>query len=141
MRARLEQLGAGCFVLWGLVHVVGGASLLATLRSDGAAALLRAFATAEPGSVPDAVPAVAGAVAGFHAWNLLWIGALVVIVALRVRRRDPETALWLNLALAGFADVGLVFALLLPGHMPWIEGSPGLVLFALAAGFSLAGRR
>jgi hypothetical protein len=140
MTARLHRIGAGFFFLWGVVHVVGGASLLARLESGGGAAILRVLGSAVPATVPDAVPGIAGAVAGFHAWNMLWVGALVALVAASVGSRYRDTGLWLNLVLAGCADLGLILALLLPGYMRLSEGMIGIVLFVLAAAFSLAGR-
>jgi len=74
MRTRLYRIGTGFFVLWGMLHVLGGASLLATLQSGGGAAILRVLGSAVPGSMPEAVPGIAGAVAAFHAWNMLWVG-------------------------------------------------------------------
>ncbi len=140
MTARLDRIGAGFFFLWGIVHLLGGASLLATLQTGGAAAILRDLGSAVPATVSEAVPPIAGAVAGFHAWNMLWVGALVAIIAVTVGRRHRDTGLWLNLVLAGCADLGLIFALLLPGYMRLSEGMIGIVLFVLAAAFSLMGR-
>jgi hypothetical protein len=39
----------------------------------------------------------------------------------------------LNVCLAGAADLGLLFALLLPGYMKWSEGMIGIALFVVAA--------
>jgi hypothetical protein len=128
-----HRVGAGLYVLWGLVHVVGGAAILATLQADGGAATLRMYATTAPGTVPDGVPGVAGAVAGFHAWNLLWIGALVMVIAVRYNWRNQAAGVWLNLTLAGAADAGLIAFLLLPGYMGLADAWPGLGLFVPAA--------
>lgn len=138
---RLARVGAVFFVLWGLLHVVGGASLLATWRSGGPAELIRSYGSSVAGSVSADLPAVAGAVGAFHAFNLLWIGALVIGLAVTWGWRGRPAGAWLNLALAGAADLGLVSFLLLPGYMPWLEGAPGLVLFVPAAVLSLAGGR
>lgn len=135
----MNRAGAVCYVLWGLVHVVGGASLLATLQSGGGAELLRVLASAAPAAVPDTVPAVAGAVAGFHAWNILWIGALVAVVALRLNWRNARLGFWLNLVLAGAADLGLIFALLVPGYMRLADGMIGIALFVPAAALTALG--
>lgn len=139
MRARLSRVGAGFFVLWGLVHVLGGASMLAALGTDGGTAVYRSLASAAPAAVPDGMPGIASAVIGFHAWNLLWMGALVTVVALAWHWRLRRAGLWLNLAIAGFADLGLIGALLIPGYTRVAEGMIGIGLLVLAAGFSLAG--
>lgn len=141
MRAPAHRVAAIFFGLWGLLHVVGGAVLLATWRSGGAAELMRSYGSAVAETVPEGLPEVAGAVGAFHAFNLLWIGALVLVVAVRGNWRNRREAAWLNLALAGAADLGLVVFLLLPGFMPWAEGAPGLVLFLPAAVFAVVGLR
>jgi hypothetical protein len=64
----------------------------------------------------------------------------VAVVAVLFSQRYLDTGLWLSLVLAGCADLGLIFALLLSGYMRWSEGAIGIVLFVLAAGFSLVGR-
>lgn len=135
------RLGAACYVLWGVVHVLGGIVMLLTLEHDGGAAVFRMLATAAPTAVPDAFPGVATAVLGFHAWNMVWIGGLVTVVAIGLNWRNRRLGFWLNLVLAGAADLGLVAALLLPGHMRLTDGLPGLVLFLPAAGLTAWGLR
>jgi len=137
--SRIGRVGAVLFVLWGLLHVLGGASLLATWRADGAAELMRAYGSSVAGTIPADLPAVVGAIGAFHAFNLLWIGALVTGLAVTWGWKGRAAGLWLSLILAGAADLGLVLFLLLPGHMPWAEGAPGLVLFVPAALCSLLG--
>lgn len=138
--SKLSRAGTVFFALWGLLHVVGGASLLATWWTDGAAELVRTYGSSVAGTIPAELPAVAGAIGAFHAFNLLWIGALVAGLAMTWGWKGRAAGLWLNLILAGAADLGLVLFLLLPGYMPWAEGAPGLVLLAPAAACSLLGR-
>jgi len=138
--SKLNRAGAVFFVLWGLLHVVGGASLLATWRTEGTAELMRAYGSSVAGTLPAELPGVVGAVGAFHAFNLLWIGALVAGLAMTWGWKGRAAGPWLNLILAGAADLGLVLFLLLPGYMPWVEGAPGLVLFLPAALCSLLGR-
>lgn len=141
MSAFVPRLGAACYVLWGVVHVLGGTVMLLTLGNDGGAAVFRMLATVNPGTVPDAVPPVATAVLGFHAWNMVWIGALVTVLAIRFNWRNQRLGFWLNRVLAGAADLGLVATLLMPGHMRVADGLPGLVLFVPAAVLTAWGLR
>ncbi|MGE0354429.1 MAG: hypothetical protein AB7I33_09540 [Gemmatimonadales bacterium] len=143
MRAhiRATRIGAVFYALWGIIHILGGATQLFTLRSHGPGALTALIATASP---PDpttvTVPPAAAAFMGMGAWNILWIGLLVTIVAVTLNWRNDRLGYWLNLGVVLATDLGLLAALLLPGHMAWSDGLIGIVLFLLAAGFSAAGR-
>jgi hypothetical protein len=102
---------------------------------------MRSFGSAVASSVPETLPAVVGGVGAFHAFNLVWIGLLVIVVAAKLNWHNSRTGAWLNGTLAGMADLGLVVFLLLPGYMPWAEGAPGIVLFVPALLFTAVGRR
>jgi hypothetical protein len=141
VNGRAHRIGAIFYILWGLLHVVGGAVLLSTWTSAGSSALMRSFGSAVASSVPETLPAVVGGVGAFHAFNLVWIGLLVIVVAAKLNWHNSRTGAWLNGTLAGMADLGLVVFLLLPGYMPWAEGAPGIVLFVPALLFTAVGRR
>ncbi|MEQ9398301.1 MAG: hypothetical protein RJQ04_03945 [Longimicrobiales bacterium] len=134
----MTRTAAVLFLLWGLVHVAGGAVMLATL-GDGAEAYLRTVATVDPSAAALTPPAGSPAVAilGFHAWNILWVGLCVSAIALTLNLRGSRAGYWINLALVSGADVGLILFLVLPGVMTWGTAAPGLGLWlpAAAAGF------
>ncbi len=132
MKARAHQIGAVFYMLWGVLHVVTGASLLVTGYSSGAADQMRAYGSAAAGTIPETLPVLVASIGGFHAWNLLWIGALVTIVAIVFNWRNRKEGVWLNGILAGAASIGLIAFLLAPGYMPWTEGAAGIALFVPA---------
>lgn len=115
--------------------------MLMALRAEGGAGVLRMLASADPAVAPDSVSDITAAVAGFHSWNLLWIGALVAVIAVTLNRRNDRAGYWVNLALAGCTDVGLVVFMLAPGHLRLAEGMVGIVLFVVAAVASSIARR
>ncbi len=140
---RFAKAGAAFYVLWGLVHVVGAAFQLLTLRESGGVGLTAMISTGhgfDPGAV-GAFPEAAAAFMGMGAMNILWIGLLVLYVGATRNWRNSRNGYWLNLALVGGTDLALVLALLLPGFMSWGDGAIGLTLFALALIFSTLGRR
>jgi hypothetical protein len=140
---RLAKIGAVFYVLWGVVHVVGAAFQLLTLRESGGVGLTALISTGrgfDPGAV-GTFPEAAAAFMGMGAMNLLWIGLLVAYVGATRNWRNSRNGYWLNLALVGCTDLALVLALLLPGVMRWGDGAVGLTLFALALIFSTLGRR
>jgi hypothetical protein len=137
----MTRIGAVCYALWGLAHVVGGGVQLSVVQSRGGSALTALISSARPlDPAAFSVPPAATAFMGMGAYNILWIGLLVTVVALALNWRNAPLGYWLNLALVGATDLGLLVALLLPGHMAWSDGLIGLTLFVLALGFSTWGR-
>ena len=131
----MTRTAAVLFFLWGLIHVLGGAVMLATLGDGGPEAYLLTVATVDPGmasSAPEAGGASA-AVFGFHAWNILWVGLCVAVLAGTLNWRGSPIGYWVNLALISGADLGLLVFLVLPGIMAWSTASPGLGLWLPAA--------
>lgn len=139
--SRAAKTGAVFYALWGLLHVVGAAVQLATLNSQGGAGLTRLISSGRPtGGAEAGVPSAAAAFMGMGAFNILWIGALVVVIAVTMNWRNSRLGYWLNLGIVGATDLGLLVALLLPGTMAWSDGGLGLSLFAAAAITSTVGR-
>lgn len=123
------RVGAVFFILWGLLHVVGGASiLLAAIESPAAG-------YASYGEHADSYTELAGGVLAYLAYGFVWIGVLATIIGLRYNWANSQQGLALNTVLVGATDLGLVLFLVLPGFMSWIEASPGLLLFIGGAVF------
>lgn len=131
------RIGAIAYALWGIAHLVGGAMLLAAATQG-----TEAFAFALSGK-PTAIPSilVATQVFQYHAFNIAWIGLTVLLVAVLLGWRNSAKGFWINLALVGFADLGLLVFMVRPGIISIGEASIGLGLFALAFIFSWQGRR
>ena len=135
------RTGAICYALWGVLHVLGAGMQLSRLGREGGAGLAAMLASAgPPGVTMPAVAAPAAAFMGMGAFNLLWIGLLVTAIALTLNWHNSRLGFWLNLALVGLTDLGLVYYLLLSRIMAWSDGGVGLVLFVAALGFSSLGR-
>jgi hypothetical protein len=138
---RAARTGAAFYALWGLLHVAGGAVQLVTLKGSGGAALTRMISSARPlDEASAAVPDAAAAFMGMGAFNILWIGVLVTVIAVTMNWKNSRLGYWLNLAIVGATDLGLLVALLLPGTMAWSDGGLGLSLFAVALVASTLGR-
>ncbi len=128
------KVGAVFYALWGLLHIVGGLAILATLQTSAAAGFSLFAATQAD------YPPLAAAILGFHAFNIFWIGLLVTVIAVRLNWNNDRLGAYLNFALAGCADLGLVVFLLAPGFVTWWEASQGLGLFLVALVFTALGR-
>ncbi|WP_282607758.1 hypothetical protein [Pelagibius sp. Alg239-R121] len=118
--------GALCFILWGLLHVVGGGAVLIAL-SGSVDAGFAFYSSSENGH-----SALAGAILGCLAYGFVWVGAVVVYVGARRNWKNSESGLLLNTTLVGFTETGLVFFLLLPGFVGWLEAIAGILLFVAA---------
>lgn len=136
------KTGAVFYALWGAVHVAGAGVQLATLHGEGPNGLARLIASATPyDAAAQPVPEVAGRFMGMGAFNILWIGVLVLVVAVTMNWRNRPLGYWLNLGVVGATDFGLLWFLLASGTMAWTDGGIGLSLFVVALIFATVGYR
>lgn len=144
MATRASRIGAGCYALWGAIHVVGGLVLLQAALT-GTEAFLRAQQGGPPrdpiGPTVAAAPEIASGVFAFHAFNLVWLGLLTLLVAVRLNWRNSTAGYWVNLGLVGFTDLGLLLFIVGPGIMTWADAWIGPALFVPALVFSTLGLR
>ena len=135
--ALAARIGAVAYVLWGGLHLFAGIALVFSAHTD-INGFLAGMATAmEPGAVPQlAEGTVVSGVGAFHSFNLAWLGAFVVVVALRWNWRNALAGFWVNAVLVGMVDLGLILFLQVPGYMAWADGIPGPVLYVVALVFS-----
>jgi hypothetical protein len=140
MKTYAPKIGAVFYVLWGLLHIAGGAVLLQTLSAKGATAVLATIGSAvPPAELPLISGGVTGAILAYYAWNILWVGLLVVVVGVRLNWHNNRMGYWLNLAIVSAVDLGLTYTLLAPGYMAPTDGGLGLALWLPAAIFSSIG--
>lgn len=132
------KIGAVLYALWGVVHVIGGMSILAAWMERGAAGVIDVMG-GPSGAVMDGSALLSG-VAGYHFFNIGWIGAVVTVIAVTLNWSNSKAGCWFNLALVGLLDAGLIIFMLIPGHISWGEGMIGLGLFVPAAIFTITGQ-
>jgi hypothetical protein len=142
---RSSRLGAICYALWGVIHVIGGAVLLRA-AFEGTDAFVRAQVGSSPldgGALTGSgsMVTVASSVFAFHAFNLTWLGFVAGLIAVRLNWYNASVGYWLNLALVGFTDLGLVLFIVGPGVMSWADAWIGPALFIPAWLFSTIGMR
>jgi hypothetical protein len=135
-----HKLGAICYILWGILHVGIGALVLYRLGTEGAVAALSQIGTAvSPAELAQHLPDVAAGVIGQHAWNLVLFGLFALVVGIVGNWHNSLLGYWLNLAVVSGADVGFIFAIVLPRYNTLWDGLAGPVLWILAAIFSTIG--
>lgn len=138
---RWMRLTTVALLLWGLLHVVGGASLMVAAASDPPAALRSLGSAAMAGDLPADPGRVTQAVIGFHGLNLLWAGLAVTILSLVWTWRRYPRGVPTSLFIAAAADIGLIVYLLIPGLMNVYEGVWGPLLLAIAVAGAAVARR
>ncbi len=123
------KIGAVFFILWGLIHIIGGGAILLAVAESPA----QGFAVY--GDTVSTYTQLAGSVLGYLAYGFVWIAVLVTYIGVRYNWHNSQTGLALNTALVGMTDVGLLLFLVIPGFLSWGNASPGLLLFAGAVVF------
>lgn len=140
LQSYAHRIGAIFFMLWGLLHIVGAGVLLWSVPNEGASSVLSIIGSAlPPQSAPPTPEALVGAILAYYAWNLIWIGGLVLVVGAMYNWRNSRPGYWLNLTVVSAADIGLIYLLLLPGYMAWSDGMMGIALWLPAALFGAWG--
>lgn len=140
MKTYAHKTGALLYVLWGLLHIAGAALLLMQAFDAGATTVLTTIGSGVPTSqIPLISSGLVAAVLAYYAWNLLWIGCLVAVVAVRLVWRNKPTGYWLNLIVVSAVDLGLFVLLILPGYMSLVDGLLGIALWLPAVGLSSIG--
>lgn len=132
-----NKIGAILYVLWGLIHIVGG---LAIMMQTSLPAKIAMQATARSPNEFDSIANTAvNGIVSYHGFNLIWFGLFAIFVAIVLIWRNLQLGYWLNFLVLGMVEFGLITFMLIPGHMRWADGSIGLGLFFLALVFSSVG--
>jgi hypothetical protein len=136
MKIYAYKIGAVFYVLWGLLHVVVGATFLYELAKGGIPAVLALSGVTVPAA---SFPDLLGGLLAQHAWNIIWAGLFSTVVAAGMNWRNSRTGYWANLVVVSAFELGLVFAILVPGHVGISAALVGPVIWLLAVGFSTVG--
>lgn len=140
------KIAAVAYLLWGLVHVAGGGAMLRAALSDPDTFL--SMLTGNETAVLMQARASGGDIAllstnevfAFHSFNIIWIGTVACVIAVRMNWKNSRIGYWFNMALVGFADVGLILFMIVPGVMDISDAWIGPLLFVIALVFSTLGR-
>ena len=130
------RIGAGFFVAWGLLHILGGSMILAGSLKNAQNALSEMAGGAGAAEFAGAAGPVVGSLLSYHAFNLTWLGAAVVLVGVRLNWHNTSLGFWLNAGLVGMVDLGLGIWFLATGYIALSEGMAGISLFVGAVLFS-----
>ncbi|MEM9261971.1 MAG: hypothetical protein AAGA22_00185 [Pseudomonadota bacterium] len=133
----LFRAAAVLWVVWGLVHILGG---VITLSSDATAGFQGIAAAVPPAELEaDYHPAV-GAILHQHGWNMLWAGAVTLIGAIFIWRSNV-TSVWVTALVGGLFDIGYFVFVDLGGYGTFFPGTAMTIVSALAVASSFWGWR
>lgn len=115
--------------LWGLLHLVGGTSLI----TMGASAGLDTLGPNAPTPAPRDSGEAAEALLHFHGLNIAAAGLAVLVLAIAWYRSQRAWQANVSLGVAVVLDTGLLLFLVAPGLLPASQGLLGPGLLAVAA--------
>ncbi len=115
--------------LWGLLHLVGGSSLIAMSGSAG----LETLGPNAPTPAPRDSGEAAEALLHFHGLNIAVAGLAVIVLAFAWYRSNRAWHVNVSLGVAVVLDTGLLLFLVAPGLLPASQGLLGPGLLAVAA--------
>lgn len=124
-------------LLWGLVHIAGGLSLLLADPVDG----LETLGPNTTASVPATPGDTTAGLLQFHSLNIAIGGIAVTGLVVAWWRRRTRWQLDVALAVAAGLDIGLIAYFVIPGILPASQGLIGPVLVAISAAAALASPR
>lgn len=115
----LLKIAAILWVIWGLVHMLAGSIIIPSDASGG----FQAIADAVPADALEAeYHEAVGGILNQHGWNLLWGGAVTVIGAVFIWRKNT-TAIWVTAMIGGLLDFGYFVFVDLPGYVNFVPGT------------------
>ena len=121
------RTGAVLFILWGLIHIAGGGTIIAATLQGAEAGY--AIYQNSAGNYP----AIAGNALAYLAYFFVCAGVATVAIGATLNWRNSELGLAINTTIAGITDLGLVIFFAVPGYVSWLEASIGILLFFGAA--------
>lgn len=137
LRPHAHRIGAICYVLWGMLHIVVGVIPVFVFFSGGPASMLASLEGAQ--AVPEVVDEPLLQAAYFvaeHHFNLAAFGVLAIWIGVTLNWENDPLGFWINLVVLGMVDLSFILGQIVPGYMPVLIGGIGPVLYLLGAGFT-----
>ena len=120
----IHKIGAVFYVLWGIIHVIGGSTIL---FQEDSSLQIAMQATAIPlGEFQEFSNSALHGILSYHAFNIVWFGIFAILVSVLLKWKNSAFGYWINLLVLSAIELGLLFFLLIPGYMSWSDGGIGL---------------
>lgn len=118
-RSRLLIGAALLWLVWGAVHAFAG---IMTILGDTGPAMQAIADAVDPAVFQMELPEAAGAILNQHGFNLLWFGAVTMVCAWFIWRRNTA-AIFIAALVSGLADLGYFLFLDLGGYVNFVPGT------------------
>jgi hypothetical protein len=120
MKADLfAKAGAVAYVFWGLLHFKA-AQMMFVLGESLEAGMLQARIFQ-------------------NGWNLVIFAGFAIVIAIHLNWKNSCAGYWLNLWVISAADIGFIYFVLMPGHVPMIPGAVAPILWIVALALTTVG--
>lgn len=149
MSNKFAKIGAVFYLLWGLLHIAGGILMLGASSADMGGYLQvlmgESSALANISTTSELATSATMQVFAYHAFNLTWLGVLVSVIAVVSNWKNQASGFWVNLALVGLIDLGLILYMVVPGVIPssdpWWLGPVSYVVAVIFSAMGLSRKR
>lgn len=117
------KIAAILWIIWGAVHILAGVMTDSFILSGDIQGAVAGIADkVDPATLAADYPSAAGAVIGQHGFNLLWIGAVILICAFFIWKGN-KNAIFLAAICGGLADLGYFLFMDLGGYVNFVPGT------------------
>lgn len=123
----LARVACISFALWGMLHFVGGAWILAAAIVDPASGYSH-YQQHSGMFTP-----LSSAILSYFSFLIACAGAAATAIAIKFNWQNSQLGLAINTIMIGVIEFGLVIFLVLPGFTLFAEASPGLLFFIVGA--------
>jgi hypothetical protein len=124
-----KRVVIGTLIVWGVMHVVGGFSVVAT---SGQAAFEAVATAASPADLPANPSPVVEDILNFLMFLIGMAGVAVTVAAVTTLRARWPVGIVPVMLVIGLSDLALIMYMLIPGHMSPTDGIWGPLLFVIA---------
>jgi len=138
MKIRPHKIGAIFYILWGVIHIMVGGAFLHAAVSGGVPAVLALSDVTVP---TQEFPGLLRGLLAQHGWNIVWAGLVAATVGATMNWRNSRAGYWANLVVVSAFELGLVFAVIVPGHVGLSGVLIGPIIWVMAVVFSTLGIR
>jgi hypothetical protein len=136
---RFNQIGAGLFIIWGVIHIwVGGSALLDFFTSGPAEMFTQSEIYLEPSEI-DATLTHVGNVMAHYYFDIAGLGILAIIVAATLVWENDPLGMWINSIILGITDFAFVYLQIVPGYQPFFPQILAPIIYVLAVIFAVVG--
>lgn len=129
----LLRTSAVLWLIWGLVHVLGG--IMFVFVGGAFEAISTIADKVDPETLNGNYPAALEAILNQHGFNLLWAGAVTIIGSVFIWRKNTA-AIFVSALVGGLFDVGYFVFLDLGGYVNFVPGTIMTIVSASAISLS-----